>query len=184
MSAPPLVSPTVHADWIADHPVATPPGRADMAKRSGRLTALLTAELLGESERLEVSVETLMTAALGRALHRTVGEGTVAVRVDGELGDPVVATIDCAGAGHGEGPAILECVRLGGHVHTANVAVSYRTQVEGAEPEEGCLLTLHGRLGTDVLYLEWWYGTRSFDTVTIVELDEQFRLGITAVTAG
>lgn len=155
-----------------------------MAKRSGRLTSLLTAELLGESERIGLSVESLMTAALGRALHRTVGEGTVAVQVDGESGDPVIVTVDCAGAGHGEGAEILECVRPGGDVHTADIAVSFRTQVGGTEPEEGCLLVLHGRLGADVLYLEWWYDTRGFDTVTITELDNQFRLGITAVTAG
>ncbi|MBS9535240.1 acyltransferase domain-containing protein [Mycobacterium sp. M1] len=63
--------------------VAEPPAAADLAKVESSLTALDTSEIDDARRRLRLPVNEILLAALGRAVGAVVGEGTVAVDVEG-----------------------------------------------------------------------------------------------------
>ncbi|OBF11677.1 hypothetical protein [Mycobacterium sp. ACS4331] len=184
MAAPFLVRSPESASWVTDHHAEALPSRQDMAKRASRLSRLLTEELLAESQRADVPVEHLVTAALGRTIGRAIGAGELVVRLDGESGPPATVTLACTAEWGLGGADAISRVQPAGRAVTPMTLVSYRSSVEGTSPEAGCLLVLHTRLGADVLYLDWWYDTRSFDAATIAELDEQFPLAMVATTSG
>lgn len=184
MAAPFLVHSAESTAWITDHHADTSPSPHDMAKRAGRLSCLLTAELLAESERAGVPVERLVTAAFGRTVGCTVGAGELAVRVDGESGPPTTFIVGCTDEWGLSGAEAISRVQPAPQAVTPAACVSYRSAVEGTSPEAGFQLVLHARQGADVLYLDWWYDTRSFDAATVAELDEQFPLAVITTTSG
>ncbi len=154
-----------------------------MAKLSSRLSAVLTAELIAEGADTPGGPDLIVVAALGRALARTVGPGTLSVRVDGEASPVHCVDVECSAVQGLTAAEITAAVRRT-QAGQPDALVSFRSTVSGTSPEDGYLLALHTRLGADVLYLDWHYDARGFDRVTIEELDEQFGLALIAVTSG
>jgi phthiocerol/phenolphthiocerol synthesis type-I polyketide synthase E len=62
---------------------AEPPGVDDLARLSSALTALETSEIDDARRRLGVSIEDILLAALSQTIATTVGDGAVAVDLDG-----------------------------------------------------------------------------------------------------
>jgi hypothetical protein len=187
---------------LTDYEAAGQPTAEDLVKVAAPLSALLTEELGGAAEALGLTSEEILLGALGRALQRTIGDGTVMVDVVG-----------CATTMH---PLVLPCVASGvahaaellAGVHRsmeATEAVAIHGFVPGAVDQPsaqpyGAVLFAHGELATaqahlghvlelrahrsgDVLVLDWWFDARSFDPYTVAELAEQFPLALIELTS-
>ena len=70
--------------WLADPDVTHPPGADDLRKLSCTLSVEQTSELDDARRRFRRSIQAIVLAALGRTIARTVGDGVVAVEVEGE----------------------------------------------------------------------------------------------------
>lgn len=71
------------ADLRVGSDIAEPPGVADLVKHSSTLTAAQTTEIDDARRRLRVPIEEILLAALSRTIATTVGDGAVAVDLDG-----------------------------------------------------------------------------------------------------
>ncbi|HEU4360007.1 MAG TPA: beta-ketoacyl synthase N-terminal-like domain-containing protein [Mycobacterium sp.] len=68
----------------AETPAVTePPGVDDLAKVSSALTAVETSEIDDARRRLRLSINEILLAALSRAITAVIGDGVVAVDIDG-----------------------------------------------------------------------------------------------------
>jgi hypothetical protein len=184
---------------LTDYDAVGRPNSADLEKVAAPLSALLTQELDGAAEMLALTSDEILVAALGRAIERTIGRGTVA--------------IDVPGYGTGLHPMVLMCaaaeqvdadVMLSG-VHRTLEALSDRRVVHGV-PEDpraqevsevlfangatavarahlGHVLGLRAYRDGDVIALDWWFDTRSFEPYTVQELAEQFPLALIELTS-
>ncbi|PJE20178.1 MAG: polyketide synthase, partial [Mycobacterium sp.] len=107
--------------WLAE-PATTPPTGADLTKLSGTLNVEQTSELDDARRRFRRSIQEILLAALGRTIAQTVGDGVVAVELEGEGRSVLRPDVDlrrtagwcttyypvplaCAG---GEGSAVVE----------------------------------------------------------------------------
>lgn len=107
--------------WLAE-PATTPPTGADLIKVSGALDAEQTSELDDARRRFRRSIQEILLTALGRTIAQTVGDGVVAVELEGEGRSVLRPDVDlrrtagwcttyypvplaCAG---GEGSAVIE----------------------------------------------------------------------------
>ncbi len=68
---------------VARPALAEPPGQADLARLSTTLTTLEAGEIDDARRRLKVPFEDFLLAALARTIAATVGDGVVAVDLDG-----------------------------------------------------------------------------------------------------
>lgn len=181
-SAAPARHNTDDAQWLTDRWVDRRPQAPDMAKLASRLDAVLTAEVTSPGVAGGAAFEVILVAALGRAIARTVGPGALTVVLDGERG-PRRTRLECSDL-RSPGPAEpLAAVTPADAAANGHAWVSYRSTVSGTTPPEGYLLALHARRGADVIYLNWWYDTRSFDRHTIEEFDEQLPLALIEVVS-
>ncbi len=169
------------ARWLTDRWVEDPPLRTDMAKLAGRLDPVLTAEVTSPGVARGADFETILVAALGCAIARTVGPGSLAMVLDGEAAQRSIR-LQCRDLRGADATHPAAVVAPGGGAGA--VRVSYRSCVAGTAAPDGHLLALHARRGADVIYLNWWYDTRSFDRHTIVEFDEQLPLALIEVVSG
>lgn len=186
MAAPLLVHSSGAVTWVTDLSASGRPQSADMAKLSSRLPAVLTAELAAAQVDLSADATQILIAALGRAVARTVGGGEELV-VDVDTDDSALraVAVRCVSERGTTPAAMLAAVRQHSPAGApADVLFSYRAAVAGTSPDDGYLLTLHARRGEDVVYLDWWYDTRSFDRCTLEELSDQFPLALIEVTSG
>ncbi|WP_373120838.1 type I polyketide synthase [Mycobacterium marinum] len=70
--------------WLTDGDAAQPPSATDLTKLPSVLNAEQTSELDDARRRFRRSIQTILLAALGRTIAQTVGDGVVAVELDGE----------------------------------------------------------------------------------------------------
>ncbi|MCV7078498.1 type I polyketide synthase [Mycobacterium szulgai] len=70
--------------WPADAESAQPPSPADLIRLSSALTGEQTSEVDDARRRFRRSIQEILLAALGRTIAQTIGEGVVAVDLEGE----------------------------------------------------------------------------------------------------
>jgi hypothetical protein len=171
---------------IADHETAYAPVAADLAKLSAPLSSTLTAELDGAQWYLGVAGEEILLAALGLAIARTIGEGVVLVDVAGHSGS---VPLSCTSAGLATATESLGAVHRSLSAKPAAPAIAAAPPSEiffsylGAEPGLRHALELRVYRADDLVQLDWWYDTRSFDAYTIEELAEQLPLAMIELTS-
>jgi hypothetical protein len=173
---------------VFDHPAidALP---TELEKFSTLPSSELAEELDAAAEWLNVHVEEVILAALGRTLGRTRGEGVVTVDVTGGnrwLSHPV--TLICA-ADQPMGPTEM---LQGAHAALAGAPGRVSGQAELllnvtsthlADEPAGRALELRVLLADGLLYLDWWYDTARFDAYSVEEMAEQFPLALIEITS-
>jgi len=70
--------------WPADPAVTQPPGASDLARLSCTLSPEQTSEVDDARRRFRRSIQEIMLAALGRTIARTIGDGVIAVELEGD----------------------------------------------------------------------------------------------------
>ncbi|SON62539.1 Phthiocerol/phenolphthiocerol synthesis polyketide synthase type I PpsE [Mycobacterium simulans] len=70
--------------WPADGDVTQPPHADDLTRLSGTLTGEQTSEVDDARRRFRRSIQEILLAALGRTVAQTIGEGVVAVELEGD----------------------------------------------------------------------------------------------------
>ncbi|KZS73298.1 polyketide synthase [Mycobacterium kansasii] len=70
--------------WLADQDITQPPSTEDLTKLSTTLSVEQTFELDDARRRFRRSIQEIVLAALGRTIGKTVGDGVVAVELEGE----------------------------------------------------------------------------------------------------
>ncbi len=171
---------------IVDHETPDAPQAADLTKISAPLDSTLTAELDGAQWYLGVAAEEIIVAALGLAIARTIGEGVVAVDVAGHSGSVPLA---CTSAGLATATESLSAVHriLAGGSTAPKLAAQPPSQIYfsylGTEPGLRHALELRAYRADDLVQLDWWYDTRSFDRHTVEELAEQLPLTLIELTS-
>ncbi len=171
---------------IADHETADAPAAADLAKFSAPLNSTLTGELDGAQWYLGVSAEQILLAALGLAIARTIGEGVVLVDVAGHRGS---VPLSCTSAGLATATESLGAVHrsLSAGPPAPKIAAAPPSEIFfsylGTEPGLRHALELRAYRADDLVQLDWWYDTRSFDPYTIEELAEQLPLALIELTS-
>ena len=171
---------------IADHDTIDAPEPADLAKVSAPLNSTLTGELDGAQWYLGVAADEILLAALGLAIARTIGEGVVLVDVAGHSGS---VPLSCTSAGLATATETL------GAVHRTLSAGPTAPKIAAAPPSEIFFsylatepglrhaLELRAYRADDLVQLDWWYDTRSFDAYTVEELAEQLPLALIELTS-
>jgi hypothetical protein len=186
------VSPMLIAEFasspfrIVDHEAVDVPQAQDLAKVSAPLNSTLTGELDGAQWYLGVPAEAILLAALGLAIARTIGEGVVAVDVAGHSGSVPLA---CTSAGMATATETLSAVHrmLAGGSTAPKLAAQPPSEIYfshlGTEPSLRHALELRVYRENDLVQLDWWYDTRSFDPYTVEELAEQLPLSLIELTS-
>jgi hypothetical protein len=181
---------------VTDYDAAGRPGDDDVAVLSAPLSDLLTQELDGASAALAVGVGDVLLAALGGAIERTIGGGVVAVDVPGHGRTVSAVSLSCVG------PQTTNATEMLAGVHRMVAAVSVHRVLRGvpdaheqplsdilfaygtSDPARlGHVLELHAYRRGEVLVLDWWYDTRSFEPYTVQELSEQFPYALIELTS-
>jgi hypothetical protein len=171
---------------IVDHETADAPAAADLARISAPLDSILTGELDGAQWYLGVAGEEILLAALGLAIARTIGEGVVLVDVAGHSG---AVPLSCTSAGLATATESLGAVHrsLSGRPTAPKIAAAPPSEIFfsylGAEPGLRHALELRAYRAGDIVQLDWWYDTRSFDAYTVEELAEQLPLALIELTS-
>ncbi len=183
---------------LTDYDTVGRPGVADLAKKTAPLSALLTQELDGAAGALGVASEVILVAALGRAIERTIGSGTVAVDVPGFGTSVQTMKLSCAAPGQIHADDTLAAVhralealstghtvhaiRDDGREHPVSDVLFVTGAAAPARAHLGHLLELRAYRDGDVMVLDWWFDTRSFEAYTVHELAEQFPLVLIELT--
>jgi hypothetical protein len=184
---------------LTDYDAEGPLQVDDLEKVAAPLTALLTQELDGASEALGLTTDEILIAALGRAIERTIGSGTVTLDVPGYGTKMHAMTLRC------EAPDQTPADEMLGAVHDALEALRVRRIVHGVpddprgqpvsdlffaggdtaadRPHLGHPLQLRTYRVDDVIALDWWFDVCSFEPYTVQELAEQFPLALIELTS-
>ena len=171
---------------IVDHETLEAPQTEDLAKLSAPLNSTLTGELDGAQWYLGVAAEEILFAALGLTIARTIGEGVVTVDVAGHGGAVPLA---CTSAGLATATESLSAVHrtLAAGSTAPKLAAQPPSEIYfsylGTEPGLRHSLELRAYRADDLVQLDWWYDTRSFDRQTIEELAEQLPLALIELTS-
>lgn len=171
---------------IVDHDTTDAPAAADLAKVSAPLDSILTGELDGAQWSLGIAGEEILLAALGLAIARTIGEGVVLVDVAGHSGS---VPLSCTSAGLATATETLGAVHrtLSGGPTAPKVAAAPPSEIFfsylATEPGLRHALELRAYRADDLVHLDWWYDTRSFDAYTVEELAEQLPLALIELTS-
>jgi hypothetical protein len=186
MAAPLLANSAGSSSWFTDYTAVEQPLQTDMARVSTRLSSVLIAELAAAEIETSASTAEILVAVFGRAVARTLGGGQLTADV--HVGDSShTVSVQCAAERGATPQEILAAVASAADGSPADVLFAYRGAVTAAGPDGGYLLALHvrpGSEGADLLQLDWWFDTRSFDECTIEELSEQFPLALIELTSG
>lgn len=171
---------------IVDHATLEAPQTEDLAKLSAPLNRTLTGELDGAEWYLGVAAEEILFAALGLTIARTIGEGVVTVDVAGHGGAVPLA---CTSAGLATATESLRAVHrtLAAGSTAPKPAAQPPSEIYfsylGTEPGRRHSLELRAYREDDLVQLDWWYDTRSFDRHTVEELAEQLPLALIELTS-
>ena len=93
---------------VVDHDVAGPTPFGEMSKVSAPLTGVLAVEADEAHRYLDVTLEELLIAALGRTVARTFGEGELRL---GVYGHQLPISLDCSSARESDATSALRAVR-------------------------------------------------------------------------
>lgn len=176
---------------VADHDAAGTPGEDQIVLLSAPLSDVLTDEFDGALTSLRIPADVLLLAALGRAVERTLGAGAVTVDiVDGTFAGSAVA-LRCASARDAHATVMLleaDRVLALSSVQAADSAPEAEISLSPAgtarvELDADRALHLSARRLGGVLYLDWSYDGRRFDSYTVAELAEQFPLALIELTS-
>jgi hypothetical protein len=184
---------------LTDYDAVGRPNAEDLEKVAAPLSALLTQELDGAADMLALTSDEILVAALGRAIERTIGGGTVAIDVPGYGTSLHPMVLTCAP------PEQVNADEMLSGVHRTLEALSDRHVVHGVPDDPraqdvsevlfangatagtrahlGHVLELRAYRDGDVIALEWWFDTRSFEPYTVQELAEQFPLALIELTS-
>jgi hypothetical protein len=183
---------------VLDHDVAGPARLGDLALRSAPMSEMLTRELEEAQLYLQVTLDELVIAALGRAIGRTIGDGEVLVEVHGHAG-PI--SLVCSTARDADATEMLRAAHNKLAVGTepadgaapVDVFFSYIGSVAepsicGLPPAEmvsnrGHALALRVYRTGGLCHTDWWYDARRLDEGTVDELAEQLPLALIEVTS-
>ena len=171
---------------IVDHDTTDAPVAADLAKISAPLDSTLTGELDGAQWYLGIAAEEILLAALGLAIAKTIGEGVVLVDVAGHSGS---VPLSCTSAGLATATETLGVVHrtLSGGPTAPRIAATPPSEIFfsylAVEPGLRHALELRAYRADDLVQLDWWYDTRSFDAYTVEELAEQLPLALIELTS-
>ena len=175
------------------------PSAEDLACHSEPLSPVLALELEGAAEALRLTSEDILLAALGRAVHRTIGEGFLTVDVARCTDSSYSVALACVGPDRMPATDMVASVHdalVGAEPHpmTRPVAGDHGTEpvaevlfacgLPMARPARfGHALEVHAYYADGALTLDWWYDTRSFEPYTIVELAEQLPYAMIELTS-
>jgi hypothetical protein len=180
---------------LTDHAALGRPDVAVLERVVAPLSALLTQELDGAAGALGLPNGEILVAALGRAIERTIGRGSVAVDVAGNGIGVQTMTLACAA------PEQIPADEMLAGVHHAWEALASEPMAPGApvgpraqllfangaaaaaRAHLGHVLELRAYRDGDVIALDWWFDTRSFEAYTVQELAEQFPLALIELTS-
>ncbi|HET9563707.1 MAG TPA: hypothetical protein VFP27_04225 [Mycobacterium sp.] len=171
---------------IVDHETLDAPQTNDLAKLSAPFSSTLTGELDGAQWYLGVATDEILLAALGLAIARTIGEGVVAVDVAGQSGS---VPLRCTSAGFATATETLGAVHRTLAEGTSAPKLAAKPPADiffsylGTEPGRRHALELRVYRAGDLVQLDWWYDTRSFDRHTVEELAEQLPLALIELTS-
>jgi hypothetical protein len=184
---------------VMDHDVAGPARLGDLALHSAPMTKMLTQELEEAQLYLQVTLDELLIAALGRAIGKTIGDGEVLVEVHGHAG---LISLMCSTARDADATEMLRAAhrKLAAVTETADDAApacdvffSYIGSVAepsmcGLPPAEmvsnrGHAIALRVYRTGGLCHTDWWYDARRLDEGTIDELAEQLPLAVIEVTS-
>jgi hypothetical protein len=184
---------------LTDYDAEGRPGVRDLAKVAAPLSAVLSLELDGAAEALGLASDEILLAALGRAIERTIGNGAVSIDVPGYGTSVHAMVLPCAAPVQVDADEMLsgvrhalEALRVRRIVHGVpddprSQPVSDALFAHGDTAEErphlGHVLELRAYRNGDVIALDWWYDTRSFEAYTVEELAEQFPLALIELTS-
>lgn len=175
------------------------PGVDDLEMVAAPLSAVLTMELDGAAEALGLTTDEILLAAFGRAIERTIGNGVVNVDVPGNGTSVQPMVLRCAA------PAQVDADEMLAGVHHALDSLAVRRIVHSVpdgqraqsasdvlfanggsaatRPHVGHLLELRAYPHGEIIALDWWFDTRSFESYTVTELAEQFPLALIELTS-
>jgi hypothetical protein len=184
---------------LTDYDADGRPHAQDLEMVAANLSAVLTMELDGAAEALRLTTDEILVAALGRAIERTIGTGAVSVDVPGYGTSVHPMVLPCAA------PDQVDADQMLSGVHQALEALTVRRIVHGVpddpraqpvsnvlfaagdgaatRPHLGHVLELRAHRSGEVLALDWWFDTRSFEAYTVQELAEQFPLALIELTS-
>lgn len=184
---------------LTDYDAVGQPGAEDLVWFAESLSALLTEELAGAAEVLGLTGDEILLASLGRALQRTIGTGTVEVDVAGCSTNVHPLTLPCVAPEEAHADELLAGVHHAmeataihgiGHGRLDPSSAPRRSEVLFAHGDAattqahlGHVLELRAHRGGDVIVLDWWFDSRSFDPYTVAELAEQFPLALIELTS-
>lgn len=184
---------------LTDYDAVGRPSSEQLELLAAPLSVLLTQELDGAADALGLTSDEILVATLGRAIERTIGRGTVRVDVAGYGTRVQAMALPCAT------PADVDANAMLTGVHNALEALTIRHLVHGvpddprAQPVSqvlfangstaatrshlGHVLELRAYRVGEVVALDWWFDTRSFEAYTVQELSEQFPLALIELTS-
>lgn len=179
---------------LTDYDAVGQPKAEDMVMVAAPLSALLTEELGGAAEVLGLTSGEILLAALGRALQRTIGDGTVTVDVPGCGATMQSLALPCVAPGVAHADELLagihrsmeatETVAIHGMPDQPSAQVLFaHDELATAQAHLGHVLELRAHRSGDVVVLDWWFDARSFDPYTVAELAEQFPLALIELTS-
>ena len=162
---------------LTDYDVDGVPAGSDLARLTLELTPVLSAERDGAAAHLGVLNGTILIAALGRAIARTIGRGVLAVDVDGHI-----IALDCVTPGDLDATELLAhvCSALGASTvrqpgqELAELSFRCVGAVTPTVPLAGHALEVRAYRRNGLVQLDLWFDTRRFEEYTIAELIEQF----------
>ena len=182
---------------LTDYDAPGRPGTDDLGRHCTAFSTVLTQELEGAAEATGLTSEEILLAAFGRAIRRTIGKGFVAVDV-ARLGASYPVALACAG------PERMPATDMVASVHRSLTALSAQRMADpivnpGTRPTSdvlfaygipmpqparlGHFLEIHAHVAGDMLRIDWWYDTRSFEPYTVHELAEQLPHAVIEMTS-
>lgn len=181
---------------VIDHDVAGPTPFGEMSRVSAPLTGVLAVEADEAHRYLDVTLEELLIAALGRTVARTFGEGELRLGVyDHQCPIPLECTNARALDATGALRAVHRALRAIHPASEAPVDVFFSYLGAVTEPSlvelmpaestsgRGYALALRVYRSDDVLQMDWWYDGRRLEPSTVEELTQQFPLALIELTS-
>ena len=146
---------------LTDYEAPGRPGADDLGRHCTAFSTVLTQELEGAAEATGLTSEEILLAAFGRAIRRTIGMGSLTALSAQRMADPIVNS---------------------GTHPTSDVLFAYGIPM--ARPARlGHFLEIHAHVAGDMLRIDWWYDTRSFEPYTVHELAEQLPHAVIEMTS-
>lgn len=184
---------------LTDYHAEGRPTAADVTRFGTSLSPVLTQELEGAAMATGLTSEEVLLAALGRAIHRTIGDGVAGVDVVRHGRVQCLVALPCVGVDSMSATEMLAAVDSS--LGSVSAQRTIRSVSPGSSNELasdvlfafgsstpsparlGHFLELHAHLVGAELQFDWWYDVRSFEPYTVAELAEQFPYAMIELTS-